>query len=115
MTKAESDHVMAAADLVNEAMVHHQDATRAADRGDKHALGLAHSRLGSTLRRAQAAFQRLGQVGAEAASDKSSTIQTSQGVGTGVGVSSPPRQTPGLLTGDVATFLERARIGARGR
>ena len=114
MTAQETGLMLRAAELVDEASRHCEDAAIAHSRGDHSAVGAAHVKLGRSLRNARAAFQRLGQTGAQIGSDKSHTSQVSDGTSVGAGVSAQRTGSP-LLYGDVAGWLERARLGSRGR
>ncbi len=110
-------------DLVTEAKGHFTAAVDAHDKVDDKALAAAHRRLGVSFRSIDKAFQAMATKAVVDDIHASQKSQTSAGITAGTGSSSKPRaasispvrSTPGLLTGDPAEFLRRARIGGARR
>jgi hypothetical protein len=100
-------------ELVNTADGQVQVAADAHSRGEDRSLESAHRGLGVTVRAMHKVLDRVGETGEQADQDNNKKVGTSGGLTEGT--SSPPRSTPGLMQGDPAEFLKRARIGARGR
>jgi hypothetical protein len=105
-------------DYTNQAQVHLTAAGVAHDAGKDRDLRSAHSALNGVLRGMHRTFDSIGKAGAAADSDNNKIIQTSSGTGKSDGTANgrtaaPVRNTPGLLTNDPKTFLDRARQGSR--
>jgi hypothetical protein len=118
MDATEQGFVNRIRDLSIEAQTHLNAAVDAHDGANDKAVAAAHRALGGCLRSIERTFVSLGKAGAAADQAATQTIQTSSGTGKSDGsangrAAAPVRVTPGLLTGDPAEFLKRARIGGR--
>jgi hypothetical protein len=120
MDVEERNHIDRLRELTNDADAQVQAASDAHDKGEDRAVSAAHRQLAGTIRSMRRTFDSLSKAGAAADQAATQTIQTSSGTGKSDGsangrAAAPVRTTPGLLTNDPMTFLERARIGGSRR
>jgi hypothetical protein len=123
MNVAETNHIARLRELVNDADSQVRAASDAHDHGEDKALASAHRQLAGTIRSMRRTFDSLGKAGEAADQAASQQTVTSAGVSTAGGTSSPQppraaapvRTTPGLLTNDPKTWLDRAREGGSRR
>src|ERR1700704_635975 len=99
--------------LVAEAETHFLAAVDANDTGEDKALGAALRSLGASFRALDREFKSMAKAAVQSDIAKSQQVQTSSGTGKSTGSAGgratvPQRATPGLMTGDVVTFLDRA-------
>jgi hypothetical protein len=117
MNVAETNHVARLRELVNDADNQVKAASDAHDHGEDKALAAAHRQLAGTIRSMFRTFDSLGKAGEAADQANTSKAQTSAGITEGTSskprAAAPVRTTPGLMTGDPKTWLDRARIGSR--
>ena len=118
MDATEQGFVNRIRDLATEAQTHLNAAVDAHDGANDKAVATAHRALGGCLRSIERTFVSLGKAGAAADQAATQTIQTSSGTGKSDGsangrTAAPVRTTPGLMTGDPKTWLDRARIGSQ--
>ena len=106
-----ADHIRAAADAVDEAMDHHQNACDAHDRGDARKVALEHSHVTRCLRTARRAFRAMA--AEQEVNGGTKNVQTSNGVDESGGSANGRAGRSPLMTGDVKGWLDRARAGSR--